>query len=87
MIQKLRNAISIQTKVHIKKSTGKDSLKQVKHFFYIIKLISLSDVEEKVTSNNKSLMMRVILGKEKFSFSSSVRADVAAVHHVLGFTL
>lgn len=54
---------------------------------YIIRLISLSDVEEKVTSNNKSLMMRVILGKEKFSFNSSVRADVAAVHHVLGFTL
>lgn len=87
MIQKLRDVINIQTKVHIKEYTGKDPLKKVKYFLYIIKLISLSDVEEKVASNNKSLMMQVILGKEKFSFSSSVRADVAAVHHVLGFTL
>lgn len=53
MIQKLRDVINIQTKVHIKEYTGKDPLKKVKYFLYIIKLISLSDVEEKVASNNK----------------------------------
>lgn len=49
MIQKLRDAINVQTKVHIKEYTCRDPLKKGKYFLDIIKLMNRSDVEEKLT--------------------------------------